>query len=176
MVEELTTLNQYEAMFLFDPTFAASFENCENEIRRIITRAEGEIVFCRKWEERRLAYKVKGRKRGTYVLVYFKAPPGKITALERDAFLSENVLRVLLLRADGVTPEWMEKFATPRVADADAEEGEGGESGGERRWRRDEHRGSRGGPQGGGDRPHRHVEKEAVPGDEEPKTESVVSE
>jgi len=175
MVEEFITLNQYEAMFLFDPTFASSFENCENEIRRIMTRAEGEIVFCRKWDERRLAYKIKGRKRGTYVLVYFKAPPGKITALERDAFLSENVLRVLVLRADGVTPELMEKFAVPRAADADSEDGDGGESGGDRRPRRNDHRASRGGPQAAGDRPRRRAEKETDASGEQPKTESVVS-
>ncbi len=54
-------LNLYEAMFLFDPTFAGSFENCEAEIKRIMDRAEGQIVFLRKWEERRLAYKLKGR-------------------------------------------------------------------------------------------------------------------
>ena len=29
-------MNQYEAMFLFDPTFGNTFENCEKEIRRLI--------------------------------------------------------------------------------------------------------------------------------------------
>lgn len=110
-------MNLYEAMFLFDPTFAGSFENYENEIRRIMDRAEGQIVFLKKWEERRLAYKLKGRKRGVYVLVYFNAPSGKITGLERDAHLSENILRVLVLRADGMTLEMMEKAAAPRAVE-----------------------------------------------------------
>lgn len=106
---------QYEAMFLFDPTFGASYENCEGEIRRLIVdRAGGEIEFCRKWDERRLAYKVKGRKRGVYVLVYFKAPPEKISPLERDAELNENILRVLVLTANGMTAELMEKAASSR--------------------------------------------------------------
>lgn len=108
-------MKQYEAMFLFDPTFGASYENCEAEIRRlIIDRAGGEIVFCRKWDERRLAYKLKGRKRGVYVLVYFNAPPEKISPLERDAELNENVLRILVLTAEGMTPELMEKAASSR--------------------------------------------------------------
>jgi len=102
-------LNQYEAMFLFDPTFGASFENCETEVRRLMDRAEAELVFCRKWDDRRLAYRIKGRKRGVYVLTYFKAKPGKIVPLERDAQLSEDILRVLVLRAEGVTPEAMEQ-------------------------------------------------------------------
>ncbi|UCF35100.1 MAG: 30S ribosomal protein S6 [Phycisphaerales bacterium] len=108
-------MNQYEAMFLFDPTFGASFEACETEIKRLMERANAELLFCRKWEERRLAYKIKGRKRGVYVLVYFKAPPDKIVPLERDVQISENILRVLVLRADYVTPEMMEMAAQKRV-------------------------------------------------------------
>ncbi len=108
-------------MFLFDPTFAGSFENCEGEIKRIMERAEAEILFCRKWDERRLTFKIKGRKRGTYVLVYFKAPPGKIAGLERDAHLSEQVLRVLVIRADGITPDMMEKAVAPRAAESDGD-------------------------------------------------------
>ena len=102
-------MNQYEAMFLFDPTFGASFENCETEIRRLMDRAEGELVFCRKWDDRRLAFKIRGCKRGVYVLTYFKAKPEKVVSLERDVRLSENILRVLVLRADDVTPEAMER-------------------------------------------------------------------
>ena len=105
-------MNQYEAMFLFDPTFAGSFENCEAEVRRLIGRADGEVIFCRKWDERRLAYKMKGRKRGVYVLVYFNGPPDKIGVLERDVQISENVLRILVLRAEGVTREMMEAAAS----------------------------------------------------------------
>lgn len=104
-------MNQYEAMFLFDPTFASSMEVCEAEIRRLIVeRGEGEIILCRKWDERRLAYPVQGRKRGVYVLTYFRIAPDKVVALERDAKLSEDVLRVLVLRADGVAEEAMERM------------------------------------------------------------------
>lgn len=147
-------MNLYEAMFLFDPTFAGSFENCEAEIKRIMERAEAQVVFLRKWEERRLAYKLKGRKRGVYVLVYFNAPPGKITGLERDAMLSENVLRVLVLRADGMTPELMEKAAAPRVVEA-----EGGDEygGGRSEGRGDRDRGDRGDRRG-----PRSFDREAV--------------
>ncbi len=104
-------MRQYEAMFLFDPTFGASLEKCEAEIRRMMDRAEAEVLFCRKWDERRLAYRIKGRKRGVYILVYFKAPPHNIAGIHRDAQLSEGTLRLLILGADGVTPEMMERAA-----------------------------------------------------------------
>ena len=102
-------MNQYEAMFVFDPTFGNSYEKCETEIRRLLERARGEMIRCGKWDERRLAYRIKGRKRGVYVLAYFKAPPDGIAGLEHDAKLSEDILRLLVVRADHMTREAMER-------------------------------------------------------------------
>lgn len=124
------TLNQYEAMYLFDPTFGTSWDDCETEIKRLMTRAEAELLFCKKWDERRLAFKVKGRKRGVYVLTYFKSDPAKIEPLERDIRLSESILRALILRADEITPDLMERAAEARGAPLDGEpigSDEGGE-------------------------------------------------
>lgn len=117
-------MNQYEAMFLFDPTFGSSMEDCEAEIRRLMERAEGEIIVSGKWDERRLAYKVKGRKRGVYILVYFKAPTTKIPQLERDVQLSENILRVLIVRAEGIGRETMDRAIAGARAGMDEEGGD----------------------------------------------------
>lgn len=108
-------MNQYEAMFVFDPTFGNAFEKCEEEVGRLMERAEAQILQCRKWDERRLAFRMNGRKRGIYVLVYFKCPPDKIAPMERDAKLSEPILRLLVLRADHLTPEAIEKVSVPHV-------------------------------------------------------------
>lgn len=107
-------MNQYEAMFVFDPTFGAAFEQCETEVGRLMERAHAEILMCKKWDERRLAYRINGRKRGVYVLVYFKSPTESIAPLERDAQLSEHILRLLVLRADGYTAEHMERSLDTR--------------------------------------------------------------
>jgi small subunit ribosomal protein S6 len=127
-------------MFLFDPTFGTSFENCEKEIHRLMERAQAEVLLCRRWDERRLAFKIKGRKRGVYVLVYFQAPPDNIAPLERDVRLSESILRVLILSAEGMSREHMEGMAAccpeamPRTAeDADERGGGHGEGTGRRR-------------------------------------------
>ena len=116
-------MNQYEGMFLFDPTFGSSDEQCEAEINRLMERASAELVLCRKWEERRLAYRVNGRKRGVYVLTYFKAAADKIGGIERDVKLSETVLRVLILRADGMTLEHMEAAFVRRDEESDRDDG-----------------------------------------------------
>ena len=120
-------LKQYEGMFLFDSGFATDLSKAQAEIRRILDRAGAEVVFCRKWDERKLAYEIQGHKRGTYVLTYFKCPPEAVGGIERDAQLSEPVLRVLLLQADHVTFERMAQFAPEKKIEAPrgAEEGAG---------------------------------------------------
>ncbi len=100
-------MNTYEAMFLFDPAAASSLEAVQTEVDRLMTRAEAEVIVTRRLEERRLTFEIDGRKRGLYVLTYFRAEGPKIGPLERDVRLSESILRALILRADHVTEEVM---------------------------------------------------------------------
>lgn len=100
-------MNTYEIMFIFDPAAGANWEAVEKEVERLMQRAEAEVILTRKLEERRLAYEIAGRKRGLYVLTYFKADGGRIAGLERDAQLSESILRILILRADHISNERM---------------------------------------------------------------------
>jgi ribosomal protein S6 len=114
-------LNTYEAMFLFDTSRAADYPAMEAEVGRLMERAGAELLLCKRWDERKLAYQVYGRKRGCYVLAYFKAPPDKITELEADARLSEMVLRLLVLRADQVSDEIMRAPTPCETATAERE-------------------------------------------------------
>ena len=118
---------QYEAMFLFDPGFAGDFANAEQEIQRILDRAEAEIILCCRWDERKLAYEVDGRKRGVYALTYFLVDPTRLRGIERYVQLSESVLRVLILRADGLSREDMEKFVPSERRAEPQPEAENGE-------------------------------------------------
>lgn len=109
-------MNTYEIMFIFDPTVGDNWEKVEGEIDRLMQRAEAEIIVTNKLDERRLAYEIDGRKRGLYVLTYFRANGDKITALERDARLSEMILRVLIIRADGISEEKMRSASLAGLA------------------------------------------------------------
>ena len=98
-------MKRYEGMFLFDNAVAREWAGVEQEVNRLCERIGAELLVCVKFDERKLAYEVQKRKRGTYVLTYFEAPPDRIGDLERDVQLSESVLRVLVLQADGLTEE-----------------------------------------------------------------------
>jgi small subunit ribosomal protein S6 len=112
---ENVTKRLYEALFLVDSAEAASdWQGINDHVKKIMDRNEAEILSIRKWDERPLAYPIMGRKRGTYILVYFNALCVKLSAIERDTQLSERILRVIILRGDHVTPEEMAKD-TPAI-------------------------------------------------------------
>jgi len=93
--------NLYEGLFLVDSAFAASdFEGILGTIRAILEKAEAEIVSIKKWDERRLAYEIKGVSRGTYILAYFNAEGQSVSQIEREVQLSERIMRVLILRVE----------------------------------------------------------------------------
>jgi ribosomal protein S6 len=98
-------LKRYEAMFLFDTAAMRDWAGIEEEIRRLCTRLGAELLVCVKFDERKLAYEIARRKRGTYVLAYLDAPSDRIGDLERDIQLSEVILRGLVLRTDRLTEE-----------------------------------------------------------------------
>jgi small subunit ribosomal protein S6 len=102
-------------MFLVDSAEAGTdWDGVIASITRILERANAEIVSIRKWDDRRLAYDIRGVSRGTYILCYFRADGGKIQDIEKAVQLSEKIMRVLVLNAEHMTAEDIEKD-TPAV-------------------------------------------------------------
>lgn len=116
-------MRHYEGMFLFDPTFAENYANVEKELERIMGRAGAEIIVAGKWDERKLAYEINRRRRGCYILAYFRAESDRITGIERDCQLSEPILRILILSTEGVSPEWVEQSIRRQVVSRPLETG-----------------------------------------------------
>jgi len=114
-----TVVNKlYEGMFLIDSAKAASdWDGVNATIKNILEKAEAEIVSIRKWDERKLAYKIGGKIRGTYILCYFRADGRKIQDIERDVQLSEQIMRVLILSAECMGQEDIEKSTPAMLAE-----------------------------------------------------------
>ncbi len=110
----------YEAMFLVDSSRAsAQPDQTLSAVREILTKREVEVLHLRKWDDRKLAYEIGRHKRGTYYLSYFRSDGMTNKAIERDCQLSETVMRILILRADHMTEEDVEKLTAPAVKPAD---------------------------------------------------------
>jgi len=93
--------NVYECMFLLDTNkVAGDVHAAAQQLHTLLERNKAEILASRPWDERRLAYPVKGHKKGLYYLTYFRTEGPNVVAIERDFALSELVLRYLVLLVD----------------------------------------------------------------------------
>ena len=93
----------YEGMFVLDNNVV---REGWNDAKALVTGAlekHGGTVHCaRRWDERRLAYPIAGKNRGTFLLAYYEMPSESIAAMRREFDLSEKVLRYLELTVDAV--------------------------------------------------------------------------
>ena len=100
----------YEGMFLVDSVETESdWEGVNKAIKKILKKAKADIVSLEKWDNRRLAYDIAGKSRGTYILCYFEAPGEGVKEIERSVQLSESIMRVLILSTECMSKKDMEK-------------------------------------------------------------------
>lgn len=98
----------YEGLFLFPQSAVADMQTAHDHVHALLERSDADIVSFRKWDDRRLAYDIKGNKRGLYFLAFFNCDPTKIATFERDCNLSESLLRFLVTKADHINFEEIE--------------------------------------------------------------------
>lgn len=81
-------------------------------IRDIIESAGGQVEYLDRWgERRRLAYEVKGRREGAYIIMNYKSDPAASKELDRVLRITEDVLRhiIIYLEPDEVEPSKAER-------------------------------------------------------------------
>ena len=98
----------YEGMFLFPQSATANLQGAVDHIKGILDKAGATIKTFQKWDDRRLAYEIDGNKRGVYFLTYFNAPASSLSDLERMCNQSEEVLRMMVTKADHIPTETIE--------------------------------------------------------------------
>lgn len=119
-----TTPVLYEALFLISQSALASDSaGATAHVQEMLDRAEAQTLALQKWDERKLAYEIEGQKRGTFLISYFRVRPTQIANIERDCNLSEQVLRVMFIRADhmGETELKLALEGKPIAEDAEAQ-------------------------------------------------------
>ena len=134
----------YEGMFLLDnDVVREGYEGAKALVTGGLDKHGATVLSARRWDERRLAYPIDGRRRATFVIAYYQIAGGEMPALRREFDLSEQVLRYLLTCVDALPEGEVElalaegaaEFAVPEPPDDDApdpepepEEGAEGES------------------------------------------------
>ena len=130
--------NVYEGLFILNSELYARMpEEVSGQMAAFIEKTGGDVLLSRLWDERRLAFQIKGHKRGTYWLTYFKIDPAKVKELTRQFQITDNILRFMFLKLDPrivdtvvehakdgpVKPQIVEIESTPNIV-ADIEEGD----------------------------------------------------
>lgn len=89
----------YESMIVFSPELTETELTGENEqIQKLIESLGGEFLKTDSWGKRTLAYEIKKKREGVYLINYFRLDAEKISQLENHYKLNERILRYNLLR------------------------------------------------------------------------------
>ncbi len=90
-------MRQYETMVIIDALI--SDDAIQAEIQKIndIIVKNGEVVRRDDWGKRKMAYQIKKKTHGFYVIFYYKAESAVVAELDRVLKLDENVLRWMTL-------------------------------------------------------------------------------
>lgn len=99
--ERRQALRTYELVFIAQPEMEEEdLTALVDSVRQIITDTGGQVVKVEHMGKRRLAYSIKKRQEGHYVLVHAEFERATMLELERRLGLSEDVLRHILVRLD----------------------------------------------------------------------------
>ena len=129
-------MRKYETFFIIDPDLTEEALNLAGEKLKGIVNANGGVVITYvPWGKKKLAYPVKKRNQGLYILMEYCGGPELVAELERNMRLDERVLKFITVKLeDRFDPEKEEvrDSATPPVFDeeeemAESDTGEGDE-------------------------------------------------
>ncbi len=90
-------MREYELIFIVHPDLeTAAFDEVVEKVQGWITEEGGEISKVDVWGKRKMAYPIRKKEEGQYVLLETKMPPTSILNLERNLRLLEPVMRFLV--------------------------------------------------------------------------------
>jgi ribosomal protein S6 len=100
----------YEGMFLLDnQVVREDWGRAKAVVTDALAKHGANVLSARRWDERRLTYPIRGRKRATYLLTYFEQDGQRSQALRHDLEIDERVLRYLILGAEALPAGEVEK-------------------------------------------------------------------
>ncbi len=89
----------YEAVYIVDPSLGdEQIGTISAKYRGIVETGGGTVENIDVWERRRLAYEIKGRTEGIYIVMQFQAKPDVEAELRRIFQISEDQIRSMIVR------------------------------------------------------------------------------
>jgi small subunit ribosomal protein S6 len=98
---QLETERKYETIFILDPDLEEEVaKSTIDKIKGIITQGNGEILKAEDWGKRKLAYEVKKKSKGHYILIHLSGTPALLSELERNFRVMDAVIKFQSVRLD----------------------------------------------------------------------------
>ncbi len=94
-------MRKYETIFILDPDLEdEKTQSAVEKVKGIITQSGGEILKAEDWGKRKLAYDVRKKPRGHYILIHFTGSPTLLSELERNYRVMDAVIKFQSVRLD----------------------------------------------------------------------------
>ena len=101
-------MRKYDSTFIIDGTLGVDVrEALIEKFQSSLEKLGGKIDQIVRWGERTLAYEIKKRNLGYYVIFYYSAGPSIIEKFERELRINENILRYMTVVFDGSYPSYI---------------------------------------------------------------------
>ncbi len=110
-------MDKYETIFIIDSLLKTEeIQSIVSKYERFISANGGQIETVEEWGKKRLAYEIKKRQYGYYVLIRFTGPATMIKQLDREFRLNESILRHLTLKMTKLGQKTLEKKSVQKTA------------------------------------------------------------
>ena len=94
-------MRKYETFFILDPDLPDDVNNIVDEkLKSVVTSNGGMVLSYTPWGKKKLAYTVKKRTRGHYILMEYAGNPDLIAELERNMRLDERVIKFITVKLE----------------------------------------------------------------------------
>lgn len=94
-------MRDYEVMYIINPELDEEQTTAVlDKFKGIVENNGGEIVKLDKWGKRRLAYEIKRKREGFYVLMNIKGTPEIVHELDRVFKITDEIMKHMILRDD----------------------------------------------------------------------------
>ena len=111
------SIANYETTILVPVSKArADYDGTVAAVRSVYENEGANFTDFQKWEEKKLAYQIKGEFSAVYFTAYFTADSESISEIERRASLSDVILRQLIITR---TDDSLDKIKAQRVKQAE---------------------------------------------------------
>ena len=94
-------MRTYETMLVLGPEMSKEqVEGFIERLKQFITDRGAEVLKIKEWGINTLAYTIKRRKKGNYILLYMNGSSALVAEMEKNLRLMEEVLRYLTVRQE----------------------------------------------------------------------------